>query len=114
MGIEDMKAHRDQAHSSEDHFTFFREFDWVHLKVGDGHYEMNLMKSFMELNWDVCMTDLVQLMGWKSEIAINCAKKCTDNHKSWQLFMTFFFGTLQQLVLPYVRDCLLCNESPTP
>lgn len=76
LGSESWKKHVQQSHSENvDDVEHILEFDWVQLRTGDGHYEMNLMKSFVELNWEVCLKNLVQRMGWKSELAQKCAKK---------------------------------------
>ena len=58
------------------------EFDWVVLLIGKDHFEMNMVKSFFELNWKPCFKDLAKLMGFRSERAQKCAKLCTDNHKA--------------------------------
>lgn len=86
---------------------YYLEFDWVFLITGDGHYEMNLMKSFMELNWHVFMTSFVDEMGWKSEKAQRCALICSDNHKAWQMLLIFHLSTLLELVRPYVQKCVV-------
>lgn len=52
-----------------------KEFDWVILRPGNGHYEMNMFKSFIEVNWDVFFGELAKLMGFKSENAQRAAKK---------------------------------------
>lgn len=56
-----------------------------------GHYEMNLMKSFVDLNWEVFFKSLVQRMGWNSEFAMQSARKCHDNHK---LIMATYYGVI--------------------
>ncbi|XP_071163549.1 uncharacterized protein [Mytilus edulis] len=118
LGKEAFDSHK-KEHPDVQEVKFVREFDWILLKTGDGHYEMNLMKSFVELNWDVFMRILVNRMGWTSEAAMKAAKMCYDNHKTWQLILTFHLGTLQELILPYVRKCLIetdentLTESPT-
>jgi hypothetical protein len=93
--------------------TFFMEYDWVVLKIGGGHYEMNMTKSFFELNWIPFMSELCYLMGFKSDPAQAAAKKCSDNHKSWKLLLIFHSGTMRELVLPYVRECLCNDIEPT-
>ena len=103
MGANALSTHQTEIHQ-EANGPFFREFDWIVLKVGDGHYEMNLMKSFMDINWHVCMSELAKRMGWKSEAAQKSAKNCSDNHKTWQLLNVFHYGTMLELIVPYVRD----------
>ncbi|XP_062597901.1 uncharacterized protein LOC134259320 [Saccostrea cucullata] len=105
LGIEEAQNHAEKKHPGTTPY-FSKEFDWVFLLTGEGHYEMNLMKSFMELNWTVFMKQFVELMGWKSEKALHCAQHCTDNHKTWQLINAFHFGSMMELVRPYVIDCL--------
>ena len=92
---------------------FGREFDWIFLLTGEGHYEMNLMKSFFELNWNVFMKAFVQAMGWISEKAQKCALNCSDNHKTWQMLLIFHIGTLLELTKPYVKLCLSEQVQPT-
>ncbi len=91
-----------------------REFDWVLLRIGEGHYEMNLMKAFMELNWSVFMCTLTKKMGWTSENAQRAALHCYDNHKTWQLLLVFHFGSLLELVRTYVIHCRQHDLTPTP
>jgi hypothetical protein len=114
MGKDVLSQHKSTKHPDTGDLEFTREFSWVHLMVGDGHYDMHLMKAFVELNWEVFMKDLVIVMGWKSEAALQSAGKCYDNHKTWQLLMTFYFGTLQELIVPYVRSSLRNDVQPTP
>lgn len=83
------EEHQNQ-HPDEENLRHIREFDWVMIHTGDGHYEMNLMKSFVELNWDGFMAVLAKRMGWTSEAALKAAKHCYDNHKTWQLVSWYF------------------------
>ncbi|KAJ8309717.1 hypothetical protein KUTeg_011582 [Tegillarca granosa] len=73
-----------------------------------------MFKSFVELNWNVFFSELCKLMGLKSENAQNAAKKCTDNHKTWSLLQIAYEGTLQELMIPYVRECLTSNSELSP
>lgn len=88
-----------------------KEFDWLHLKIGDGHDKMNLMKAFIDMNWDVFFKDLVLRMGWRSELAQKAARNCYDNHKTWQLILIHYFCTLMDLIIPYVRSCISNKDS---
>ena len=112
LGSELFEQHKKQ-HSELEEVHYIREFDWVLVHTGDGHYEMNMMKSFVELNWDVFMTLLVNRMGWTSEAAMRAAKLCYDNHKTWQLILVFHFGTLLELLTPYVKKCQHSKDPDT-
>ncbi len=113
LSTSELIKHAISKHGREDIPTY-REFNWVIPKVGDGHYESNLFKSFIELNWQVCFSVLCDLMGWKTEKAQKAAKSCTDNHKTWQLILIFYFGTMCELVRPYVISCKEQKIDPTP
>ncbi|XP_072050462.1 uncharacterized protein [Amphiura filiformis] len=89
------------------------EFGWVLLRIGYGHYEMNMVRSFMELNWEVFGKDLADVLSFKSLNAQRYAKACSDNHKSWEMIRVFYLGTLDELLLPYVRHCKKLKEEPT-
>lgn len=70
--------------------------------VGDGHYEMDIVKAYLEVVWPLWLMRLVQAMGWRSESALASAKRCADTHESFQLLMIFHFGTLLELIEMYV------------
>ena len=106
LGIEATKNHDKSKHGGIG-TRYSQEFDWVFLVCGDGHYEMNLMKSFMELNWNVFMKSFVEIMGFRSEKAQRTALCCSDNHKTWQIILIFHLGTILELVKPYVEKCLV-------
>ena len=99
--VENYQKHCNLFHNGQVSFCF--EFDWVLLKVAGGHFEMNAIKSFFELNWEPFLSELSNLMGFKSEAAQLVAKKCTDNHKAWQMILIFFFGSLNELIIDYLR-----------
>ena len=109
---EEIRKHFKDCHPNEKE-EFYLEFDWVVLKIGDGHFEMNMSKTFFELNWVPFMSDLCYIMGFKSEAAQLSAKKCSDNHKAWRLLLMFYIGSVAELVLPYVRECLNTDKQPT-
>lgn len=45
-------------------------------------------------------------MGFRSEAAQFVAKKCSDNHKAWQMILIFYIGSLKELIVTYLRDVL--------
>ena len=84
LGTELFEKHK-KIQTDKDTMPHISEFDWVMIHTSDGHYEMNLMKAFVELNWDDFMTVLVRRMSWTSDSAMKAAKQCYDNHKTWHL-----------------------------
>ena len=112
MGKDAFKSHVHKEHHSEP-TELVLEFDWVVLLIGKGHLEMNMSKSFFELNWEPFLKELVKLMGFRSEFALQSAKLCRDNHKTWDLLNIFFIGATDELILPYIRQSILKNVIPT-
>ncbi|KAJ8017459.1 hypothetical protein HOLleu_45119 [Holothuria leucospilota] len=115
FGKDSFEEHCMASHNSEkQNMEYPLEFDWVHLKIGYGHYEMNMLRSFFSLNWDVMVKDLAFAMGFRTENAQRYAKNGSDHHKSWELLCILYEGTLDELLYPYVTSCLESGEVPTP
>lgn len=110
---EQFLAHHELVHSNDEPDEFL-EFSWVILRPGNGHFEMNMFKSFVELNWEVFFSDLCILMGFKSENAQRTAKSCSDNHKTWSLIRIAYEGLMQELMVPYIQHCVHDNTKITP
>ncbi|CAG2198284.1 unnamed protein product [Mytilus edulis] len=106
------EKHCEQIHQGSEK-QFMHEFDWMYLRIGAGHYEMNLVKSFFELNWTPFLETLCEIMGFCTDSSKQFAKSCKDHHKSWRLLLIFHLSSLQELVLPYVRNCLSTRCPPT-
>ncbi|CAC5391852.1 unnamed protein product [Mytilus coruscus] len=104
--------HADQEHPDAKNCQFMYEFDWFYLRIGAGHYEMNLLKAFFELNWIPFLEVLCEKMGFLSDAAKMYAKACKDTHKSWHLLMVFHTSGLRELVIPYVRNCMVNGKTP--
>ncbi|XP_019646796.1 PREDICTED: uncharacterized protein LOC109487258 [Branchiostoma belcheri] len=107
-----------QDHISIDHpqnqtIPVCREFDWVILRVGKLHMEMNALKAYVDLNWDVWFAELAQEMGFQSEGAQRVAKNCADHHKSMQMLQIAIKGCTDEMLLPYVRHKLGRGEKNT-
>ncbi len=104
-------SHVKLAHKTCTEGTFEYEFDWFYIRIGYGHYEMNLIKSFFELNWTPFLETLCERMGFVTEAAKLYAKACKDLHKSWHLILIFHVATLRELVHPYVVYCMEHTEN---
>ena len=97
-------------HSAHTHFQ--PEFDWLLLKIGHGHFEMNMVRSFFELNWEIFVKDVAHCMGFCSEAAQKYAKGGSDHHKAWELLQVVYYGCIDEMLVPYVRHCM--NDKATP
>ena len=70
--------------------------------------------SFFALNSDVFLKDLARCMGFCSENAQKYAKSWRDHHKAWEMLQILYYDTIQELVVPYVKESLGKNATPTP
>ncbi|XP_071139288.1 uncharacterized protein [Mytilus edulis] len=94
--------------------TFSLEFDWLYMRIGLGHFEMNVIKSFFELNWTPFLEKMCEIMQFTSDNAKNFAKTCKDHHVAWQLLLVFHTTSLKEMVVPFVRYMMKQGEMPTP
>lgn len=109
-GIENFEDHSCAVlHSAQPDY----EFDWVIIIPGLLHYEMNSAKSFMKLNWNVFMEDIVKQLGFTSENALNYIRKGNDHHKLWQILEIVYLAVTDELLIPYIRKCLEDKQEPT-
>ena len=83
------------------------------LQPGLGHYEINMVKACFKLLWEVALSDLALLMGYKSIKAQVACKSASDHHKSWQLLQIFLYGTADELITPYILYCKDNNSKPS-
>ncbi|KAJ8030711.1 hypothetical protein HOLleu_27195 [Holothuria leucospilota] len=114
FGEDEFKQHcKNNHHTAEKDVVYQKEFGWVHLRIGYGHMEMNMVRSFFSLNWEIVLKDLALSMGFRSEIAQKYALKGSDHHKSWELLNIFYHGTMSELLLPYIRKCMKSVTEPT-
>ena len=81
------------------------------LMPGLGHYEINMVRCVFKILWNVVIKDLAEMLGFRSVRALSSCLNCTDHHKAWQIFLILLFGTLDEILVPYVRRCLT-TKSP--
>ncbi|CAH1242335.1 Hypp6586 [Branchiostoma lanceolatum] len=84
------------------------EFDWVILRVGKLHLEMNAAKSFVDVNFDTLYSVLGEEMEFKSEVAHRVARNFADHHKTMQLIEIAI--RVRQMLVQYVRGKLQRGE----
>lgn len=108
--------------NSDDHRCFLihgeqplvREFDWLVPVMGLLHFEMNVARSFLKLNWDVFVSDIAYSVGFESKKAQEYCKKGSNHHKTWDLIQIMYIGLTQELLLPYVRECCANEQIGLP
>ena len=63
------EAYKEHSCKPPESAELVREFDWVVLIPGLLHLEMNAARSYMKLNWDIIMRDIVNVLGFTSSKA---------------------------------------------
>ena len=56
---------------------------------------------------------LAGVLNYKSDKALKCCKNAYNHHKSWQILVIAFFGTCDELIVPYVREAMENNAVPS-
>jgi hypothetical protein len=109
-GFKEYEQHIHEQHAkhqfSSQELKMHLEFKWVILIPGPGHIEMNLVKSFVELCWDIFYQEMVKIFGFTTDNALIGAKRVSDHHKAWTLLTIARQALTAELILPYVRAML--------
>ena len=88
-----------------------KTFNNVLFISGLCHLEMKIVNCLFTLLWDVGLESLAKLLGFKSPIALIQSKKASDNHKSFTILSIFFNGLMDELMLPYIKQCHDCSTN---
>ena len=104
--------HLKAIHKDEETVGSAKEFDWVVLRIGPLHVEMNMVKSFFSVNWNVFICSLAKELGFTSESALNYAKGAKNHHHSMTMLNIMERGNWCELLVPYVRD-RMSSKLPT-
>ena len=81
-----------------------QEFDWVVLRIGKRHLEMNMARHFIDLNWDTFLSKLASELGFVSENAQKYMRKGSDHHKTMSVLRVAHIGLWKEMLIPYIRD----------
>lgn len=95
--------HVEHVHKGES-VNCAKEFDWVVLRIGPLHVEMNMVKTFFALNWDVFICSLAKELGFSSESAQKYAKSASNHHHAMAMIETMQVGGWCELLIPYIRE----------
>ena len=88
-------------------------YDWVLLRPGLGHIEMNISKAVFKLMWVPVMRHVANIMGFKSPRAMSYIQGCGDNHLTWQLVRIVLESLVKELMVPYVRQSMEAGKEVT-
>ncbi|KAF0559384.1 hypothetical protein F8M41_006138 [Gigaspora margarita] len=85
-------------------------FSWLILIPGALHEEMNMLKAFVKLNWDIDLKDFAKCQGYRTDNQLQFFKKCADHHKSWDSICNIYRHAMaSELMWPYV----ISEETPS-
>ena len=90
-----------------------REFAWLLPVCSLLHVEMNVARSFSRLNWEVYMSKLGHILGFKSQKAQEYLKRGADHHKLWHFLEILYTSISLELMVPYVRLSVLKGINPS-
>ena len=96
--------HVNAFHKDEVNVGSGKEFDWVVLRIGPLRVEMNMVKTFLAVNWEVFLSSLAKELGFTSDSALNYAKGAKTHHHSMTMLNILERGNWFELLIPYVRD----------
>jgi hypothetical protein len=84
------------------HRLYWKKFGNIILKIGGLHAEMNMLRSFVSLTWDIFYSFLCRSIGFKSPKAQLLQQKVQDMHKSWDTFNTVREAVVKEIVKLFV------------
>ena len=90
-----------------------REFGWLIPISGLLHFEMNAVRSFVKLNWQVFASVLGYELGFKSPKAQDYLHKGADHHKTWHFLEILYTSISFELITPYVKECISLGLKPS-
>lgn len=106
----ELLSHECHDHTLKEHIGqrvhYIREFDWAFIRIGKLHFEMNMARTFINVNWNVYFSALAYELGFKSEAAQNFVRKGSDHHKTMSVIKVAHIGLWCELLVPYVKDRL--------
>ena len=86
-------------------------YDWVSIVSGLGHLNMNQLKTFFKIIYEICLEPLgKEVLHFQSSKAYKYFVDCKDNHKAWQSFEILLLGVIVELLELYRNSTC---ETPT-
>ena len=60
------------------------------------------------------MKQAAHVLGFQTDRAQQYAKSGSDHHKTWEMLQVVYNGGIDELLVPYVRECISEGRDPTP
>jgi len=85
-----MEDHLKDTHNESDLYSNSeRKYADIFLRAGNGHFEINLVRSIMNNFFDVYIEDIAKMLGFKTPKSLDYCKSGADHHKSWQILQVY-------------------------
>ena len=85
-----------EQYKTHGHKTFFKEFGNCIVKIGGLHAELNMLRSFVSLTWNIFYSFLCKwFLSPKAQLV---QSKVTDLHKGWDTFIAQRNAILREIV----------------
>ena len=95
------------------HKTFFKRFSNIILKIGGLHLHMNMLRSFVSLNWNIDYSFICSSIGFQSPKAQLFQQKVQDMHKCSDTFNARRFAKIREYARGYVKSIKNKDELPS-
>lgn len=73
--------------------------------------QMKMAMQFMDMNWDVVLSQLPRELGFVSEAAHKYVRKGSDHHKTMSILKVAYVGLWQEKSIPHVSERLSSGSS---
>ena len=107
-----IEQHQNERHDGCEP-KFHKLFDWLLLRLGSGHVEMNICKVLFRLLWAPVLQAVAKLLGFTSDGAQMFIKNRGNFHVTWQIIRVILDSILKELAVYYVRQCLTNDDEVT-
>ena len=83
------------------------------LRIGGFHMELTMMRSYINLTWDIHFQEISKYSNFVSPKAQITLKKVSDFHKSTDIFLASRVAKICELLVPYVQYCNNLEINPS-
>lgn len=80
------------------------KFSWVVPITGLGHEEINMVRGFVEMYWDVIYKDFLLSQGYSTPKTLLYMKGCGDHHLSFDNLQKFRESVWLEILYEYLQD----------
>ena len=75
---------------------------------------MNMARKLLSFAWEPIIKHVAYCLGFRTPNALRVFKNGVDHHRTLQVMESMFEALLKELLVPYVRDCMLSDPTKEP